>query len=169
MGRRSKVATLPEDVRRELEQRLIGGGFSDYSGLAEWLAGQGYEISRAAVHSYGQKMERRVEQIRLATEHAEALVEASGDTAALADASMRVIQERMWDVLIASDEGDVKTLSAAARALADTARASVTIQQERRKVLQKAADKVTRVVREAGAPADLEAALRKILFTGDDA
>jgi len=137
---RSKIRTLPDGIRRELDSRLIGNGFGGYADLTDWLASRGFEIGVSSVKRYGSDLERRIERIRLASEQAQALVDAAGDTGALADASMRLIQEKMWDVLSASDEGDVKALSAAARALADTARASVTIQQERRKVLGEAAD-----------------------------
>ena len=160
MPPRSKIRTFPEAVRRELDERLIRGGFAGYDDLAAWLTAQGCEIGVSSVKRYGAELERRVERIRLATEQAEALVDAAGDTGALADASMRLIQERMWDVLSKADEGDVKALSAAARALADTARASVTIQQERRKVLSQAADAATGAARRAGISADTESAIR---------
>ena len=149
MPERSKIRRLPDEIRRELDARLIAKGFGDYTELSEWLAGQGWEISRSAVHRYGADLETRVERIRLATEQAEALVEASGDEAgAMSDASLRLIQERMFDVLMSSEEGDVKALSAAARALADTARAGVTIRQERRRALREAADEAARIAGE---------------------
>ena len=142
MPARSRIAALPGDVRAELDRRLVAGGFSDYRGLAEWLSGQGFEIGRSSVHRHAKDVERQIEMIRLSTENAEALLGAIGDTDALADGAMRMIQAKMWEVLAKADEGDVKTLSGAARALADTARASVTIQQERRKVLGEAAEAV---------------------------
>ena len=161
MPQRAKIRSFPADVRRELDARLIGGGFQGYAGLAGWLASRGFEIGRSSVQRYGADLERRIERIRLATEHAEALVEAAGETGALADASMRLIQEKMWDVLSASDEKDVKALSAAARALADTARASVAIQQERRKVLAEAAAAAGAEARRLGISRDFESAIRR--------
>jgi len=139
---RSKIRTLPEDVRRELDARLIASGFGGYAELAAWLNDNGLEIGVSSVKRYGADLEKRIEMIRLATEQAESLVEAAGDTGALADGAMRLIQMKIWDVMSTADEGDIKALATAARSLADTARASVTIQQERRKVLGEAAEAV---------------------------
>ncbi|MCY4030285.1 MAG: DUF3486 family protein [Acidobacteria bacterium] len=166
MPPRSKIRTFPEDVRRELDARLIAGGFGGYAALAEWLRSRGFEIGASSVKRYGADLEQRIERIRLATEQAEALVEAAGETGALADASMRLIQEKMWDVLAASDEKDVKALSAAARALADTARASVAIRQERRKVLGEAAEAAGTEARRLGISPDFEAAIRRAVQGG---
>ena len=38
MPPRSKIDALPEELRKELEQRLIGSGFSSYREHAAWLA-----------------------------------------------------------------------------------------------------------------------------------
>lgn len=160
MPARSKIRTLPEELRRELDARLIASGFAGYAELAEWLGSRGVEIGVSSVKRYGSDLERRIERIRLASEQAQALVDASGDTGALADASMRLIQEKMWDVLSASEEGDVKALSAAARALADTARASVTIRQERRRALSEAAEAVGETARRQGISPETERILR---------
>ena len=160
MPPRSKIATLPEDVRRELDRRLIERGFGSHAELADWLQAKGYEIARPSVQRHSQNLQSRIEKIQLATQGAEALVDAAGDTGALADASMRLIQERMWDVLIASEDKDIKKLSSAARALADTARASVMVQQERRKVLQEASDAVGAAARSQGISPALEKMLR---------
>ena len=150
MGRRSKVLSLPRDVRARLDALIIERGFGDYVGLADWLAGEGHPIGKSALHQYGQGLERRIEQIRLATEQAEALVAAApDDQGALADASIRLVQERIFEVMLAAeDPGDLKALASTARSLAETARASVTVRQERRKVLREIADQVKRAEEE---------------------
>lgn len=164
MGRRSKVLSPPRDVRTRLDALIIERGFGDYAGLADWLAGEGHPIGKSALHKYGQGLERRIEQIRLATEQAEALVAAApDDQGALADASMRLVQERIFEVMLAAeaDDGhyDLKALASAARSLAETARASTTVRQERRKVLREIAEQVRRA--EAEEP-DAEAAWVRI-------
>lgn len=141
MPQRNKIHTLPSEVRDELDQRLIANGFGSHTELADWLAGLGFEISKSSVQRYSQPLERRIAQVKLASESAQALVTASGDdTGAVADASLRLIQERIYDVMLASEEEDLRLLSTAARALADTARAGTAVRQERRKVLKEAAD-----------------------------
>ena len=152
MPQRSRVRQLPAEVRQELNQRLIDGGFAGYSALADWLAEHGHEISRSAVHRYGAALERRIEMLRTATEQAEALVEASGDeTGAMADASIRIVQQRFFEALLSAEDGevDLKALSGAGRAVADAARAGATIRAERRKVLAAAAETAERAARES--------------------
>jgi hypothetical protein len=50
MGVRSKVAGLPEGIRRELFQRAADGGLTDYAALVAWLAAAGHAISKSSVH-----------------------------------------------------------------------------------------------------------------------
>ena len=151
MPARSRVRQLPLEIRQELDRRLIAGGFSGYRELATWLQSQGHKIGRMAVHRHGEALERRIEKIRLATEHAEALVEASGDeSGTLADASLRMIQTRFFELLVRAEsgaEGSLKELSAAARALAEAARAGQSIRAERRKALKEAADEAVRAAK----------------------
>ena len=161
MPRRSKVAVLPEEVRAELDRRLVAGSFSGYVELAEWLTGQGYPISHASVHRHGEELERRIEAVKLATEQAEALVAASpDDTGAVADASIRLAQERIFQVLVAAEGGDLKDLSAAARALAETARAGTAVRAERRKALAAAAERAGKAMAKRGLSGDTATAIR---------
>ena len=161
MSARSKIASLPEPIRQELDKRLIAAGFGNYSDLAAWLESEGYEIGRSSIHRYGSPLEHRIEQVRLSTQAAETLVEAAGDDkGALADASLRLIQQRIYDVMLASDDGDLRSLSGAARALADTARAGTAVRQERRKVLKDAAEAVGDVARACGISTETESAIR---------
>ena len=64
MAPRSSMETLPENVRREFERRLIENGFANYTELAEWLNTQGFQISRSAAYRYGSKIERRLRAIK---------------------------------------------------------------------------------------------------------
>lgn len=143
MPPRSKVLQLPAELREELDKRLVARGFGGYVDLSEWLAGQGYQIGKSSLHVYGTDLERRIESIRLATEQAEALLAASpDDSGAMADSSLRLVQERIFQLMLTADGGDLKELAAAARALAEVARASISVRSERRKVLAEAAEKV---------------------------
>ena len=152
MPARSRVRRLPPEIRQELDRRLVAGGFSGYRELAAWLQSQGHEIGRMAVHRHGQALERRIEQIRLASEHAEALVADSDERGALADASLRMIQTRFFTLLLRAEESgaegsSLKELSAAARALAEAARAGQAIRVERRKAVKEAADEAVRAAK----------------------
>ncbi len=161
MPRRSKVLTLPAEVRKRLEALIVERGFGDYAGLADWLHAQGYDVGRMSVQRHGAKLERRIEALRLATEQAEALVAAAPDDAgAVADASLRMAQERIFELLLAADEGDLKELSAAAKALAETARASLAVRAERRKALSEAAERAGQAAKQAGLSSGTADAIR---------
>lgn len=58
MGKRSAIEMLPDDVRRQLEHEIRKSRFSRYKQHSNWLQQQGYEISRSAVHRYGQQLQK---------------------------------------------------------------------------------------------------------------
>ena len=168
MPRRSKVMALPAEVRRRLEQLLIERGFSGYSELADWLTEQGHPISHAAVHRHGAELERRIEQVKVATEAAEAFVAAvPDDTGAMADAGLRLAQERIFQVFLAAEGGNLKELAAAGRALAEMSRAGTAIRQERRKALSEAAGRAGKEMRRQGLSREGAAAIRKAIQGGE--
>lgn len=164
MPARSRVRKLPPDIRSELNVRLIEGGFSDYGGLEAWLADRGHRIGKSAVHRYGQQLEKRIEQIRLSQEHAAALVDAVGDehSGSLGRAAMSLVERHVFETILASEEGevDLTALAKIAKALADTARAGVTVQAERRRARAEAAEDVSAVVERAGLSPDVAAQIR---------
>lgn len=161
MPARSRVAGLPEDIRKELDRRLIGSGFSSYSDLYEWLTGQGYGISRSAIHRHGREVERRIERVRIATEEAKAIekiVEDGGESVTFS--TLVQCQVMLHDIATAAETGDVTAACQQARALADLVRAGISLRRERRKALAEAAGRVDDVARKAGLPEDVEAAIR---------
>ena len=111
MPARSKITQLPDDVRSELERRLITGGFSDYCALADWLREQGFEISKSAIHRFGQDFESKCEAIKLATEQAKAIVATVGDDEGnMNEALIRLIQQLSFDILIKNQDADIAAL-----------------------------------------------------------
>ncbi|MGH7915225.1 MAG: phage protein Gp27 family protein [Candidatus Binataceae bacterium] len=116
---------LPKRLRDQLDEKLIKGAFSDYSGLAEWLIGQGFMISRSALHRYGSEFERKVRAIALATDQAAAIAHAAPDREdAMASALTRLVQERMFGLLVETEVSE-RDLPRLTRAIADLARASI--------------------------------------------
>lgn len=161
MPRRSKVMALPAALRRDLEALMAARGFGDYRALADWLRRQGHDLSHAALHRHGRALERRIEQVRLATEQAEALVAAAPDDAGVvSDAALRQVQARIFEMMLAAEGGELRDLAATARALADTARASLAVRQDRRKILIEAAAAGEAEARKQGLSADTAAAIR---------
>jgi len=150
MGRESSVTTLPEEVRNALNQELAARNFTGYAELEDWLRGQGFEISRSAIHRYGQKIERRMAAIRASTEAAKFIVDAAGDDAdARSEAVIALVQTEMFDSIIAIQEaGDDEVppeerlgmMSEAAKNIATLTRASIAQKQYKAQVLAKATE-----------------------------
>ncbi|MEL7170786.1 MAG: DUF3486 family protein [Bacteroidota bacterium] len=168
MPPRSKVLDLPTGVKEELDRRLVAGGFQDYSGLAAWLAEQGYELSRSAVHRYGKTFEERLGALRVASEQAKIVVREMGDTGEMGEALTAIAQERtfrlLMDMEIDPEEVDYPKL---VRAIAQLNATNVQQKKWRDDVQQrarKAADEVDALTRKAGLSDDAAAAIRaKIL------
>ncbi|HTN30684.1 MAG TPA: DUF3486 family protein [Pseudomonas sp.] len=124
MPPRSKVASLPAEVKAWLDQALAENNFSDYEALSDELAGRGFAISKSALHRYGQNFEERLSALRLASEQARAVVAAAPDEeGAVNEALMRLVQEHLFKLLM-SDEGKID-LPKVAKAVAELGRASV--------------------------------------------
>lgn len=156
MPARPTVLQLPDPVRAELDARLIKSGFAGYVGLAQWLSEQGFEISKSALHRYGQQFEERVQALKMATDQAKAMVEvAPDDEGAVSDALMRLVQEKLFGVLMNLGEIDPNkiNLGTLAKAIAQLGRASVTQKKWQIEVRDRAravADEVTVTARESG-------------------
>jgi hypothetical protein len=165
MPPRSKIEQLPEKVREELEQRLIAKGFGSYRELAEWLAANGHEISKSALHEWGQSFEDRVKQLKVATAQAKAIVEASpDDEGAVNDALMRLVQEKLFQALMAfnidPDKVSTLNLGALARAIAELGRASVVQKRFMAEVQAKGTAVIDEMAKATGMSEDQAAAWR---------
>ena len=95
-----KLRKLPAKLRTELDRRLVEGNFTDYRGLAQWLGENGCEISFEAVHKYGQKLEERLNLLRVATAQAQAIVEAAPNEDRINEAMLRLVQQNLFAVLV---------------------------------------------------------------------
>lgn len=131
MAKRSKVLGLPAEVKAWLDQALVENNFSQFELLAAELKKTGHEISKSAVHRYAQPFQDRLAALKTATEQARAVTEASpDDDNAMNDALIRLVQEKVFSVLVATSVGGeqgltVKQLGQVTKAIADVGRASV--------------------------------------------
>ena len=152
MPQRSKIITLPENVKSELDQRLLQGKFCDYSALAEWLQDQGYDISRSAIHRYGQGFEERLAAITMATEQAKAVAEASkDDEGAMNESLIRLVQTKAFEALVDADSSE--SLTKMGVMVAKLSKASVDQKKWLRDMKAKAkeaADDVGKIARQGG-------------------
>ncbi len=167
MARASKILALPEEIHAELDRRLIKRGFNGYRELAQWLASEGYEISKSAVHAYGANFEERLARLKIATDQARAIVDtAPDDEGAVSDALMRLVQEKLFSVLMDFQVDPKKPLNlgSLAKAIAELGRASVTQKKWRAEVrakAQAAADAVVKIARKGGMSKSAEEEIRR--------
>ncbi|MES2948638.1 MAG: DUF3486 family protein [Pseudomonadota bacterium] len=169
MGRKSTISRLPADVKSYIEGKLAEGRLT----LDELIAAlqaqfpavqQAGELpSRAAVHRYGQKLERKLSAIRASTEAAKIIQAQTGDNEdARSGALTALIQTELFEAILNLQEADdpdmdpgerVGVLSAAAKNIATLTRSSVALKQFQAKVrdaARAAASEVEKTVKKAG-------------------
>ena len=100
-----KIKRMPPDLKQKLDKLLTDGTFHSCRQLAKWLGDNGFEISYIAIYTYGQKFERKLEAVRMATEQARIVCEQSkDDDTQMQSALMRLVQTRLFEVLTAANE-----------------------------------------------------------------
>lgn len=174
MGKRSTIATLPRDVVAAFERRLAENGFSNYTELTEWLNAQGYEVSRSAVHRYGQKVERRFASIKASTEAARLIAEGAADEGdTRSEALMAMLQTELFDALVQIGEMDNEELNAldrfgvmaeGAKKISGLISASTRLKEYQAKVkakVQAAAEDVAKQAKKGGLSDEAAEAIRK--------
>lgn len=139
--KRSSIQQVPEDLRAELNKRLVASGFSGYDGFVEWINGElssrdlELTISRSALHRHGQQFEDKLEAMRIATDQAKAIANASDDDeGAMNEALIRLVQTKLFESL--TDIEDPKNLNKIGLAVSRLSRASVNQKKYRRDVLE---------------------------------
>lgn len=177
MPLRSRIVyDLPPELREELEQRIIRDGYSRYAAHADWLMERGHAISQASLQRYGRNLQQ-IERIRIATREATALRDSTADDGQLADATIRLLQTALHDVIqqhgdranrgddsiLPAIRRDILALASAGRAVADLSRASRAVRDERRLTAAEAAEAAGNAARNAGVSADVEAAIRRAI------
>ena len=128
MAPRSKVHSLPPELKEWLDAELVKRGFGDYVQLAADLKERGADVSKSALQRYGSPFEQRMAQLKMASDQARALVDAAPDEEdKLGAAVVRMTQEKIFSLLmeleINADDVDVNKLFKNA---AEIGKASVT-------------------------------------------
>ena len=156
MPPRDKISQLPAEVRTAIDRLLIDRGFSGYEALEEQiLEAHGIEVGKSTLHRYGQRLERRLSAIKASTEAAKAIADAAPDEADQRSAAViSLVQSDLFEALLDLQEaGDeevdtserVKLLSRAARAIAQTGRASVSQKKWAAEIRREAATEAAEV------------------------
>src|SRR5260370_14141007 len=116
MPPRSNVITmLPPYIRQEVERRLFENGFRDYEGLAQWVRGQGYEISDDSLWRYGRALQRQLTAAKLTVHQACALAELSAShEGAMRQALITVAQQKALATILEMEQVKPADLNAVA-------------------------------------------------------
>lgn len=172
MAKRSTIATLPPDILAAFERRLAENGFANYTELTEWLNQQGYEVSRSAVHRYGQKVERRFAAIKSSTEAARLIADGAADEGdTRSEALVAMVQTELFEAML--EIGEMEDLTAvdrfslvakASKNIATLTSASTRLKEYQAKVKAKvaaAAEDVAKQAKKGGLSDEAAEAIRK--------
>ena len=166
MGRRSKISALPEALRRQLDERLVAQAFGDYDGLSDWLAGEGFEISKSAIHRHGSALEQSYDEAMADARGLLALTRASGDLgdsgSELARSAATLLQTDIVRTVLEirkEDDPAVRAhhLAKLTRAQADIGRLSIAAEKWQRELSAKVeavAKAVSAIGEKAGTPTE---------------
>lgn len=152
MSQRSAVECLPQEVKSWLDTALVEGNFAGYQLLADELKARGFDISKSAIHRYGQKFEERLAALKVASEQARAIVDAApDDEGSINEALLRLVQEKLFSVL-QDIEVDPKKINLASlgKTVAELARASVAQKKYAEEVRQQERERAAELAGEMG-------------------
>jgi hypothetical protein len=167
MPRKSSIDALPKAFKEWLDRALVEGNFSGYQALEAELKARGCQISKSAIHRYGQDFEKRLQTLKLASEQAKAIVEtAPDDEGAVSEALMRLVQEKLFQVMLdfQVDPSKPLNIASAAKAVAELSRATVNQkkwQAEVRARAEAAAANVEKIAKKGGLSAESVEQLRR--------
>jgi hypothetical protein len=135
--------------------------------LASWLRDQGFEVSRSAIHRFGQEFEAKCEAIKIATEQAKAIVATVGDDEGnMNEALIRLIQQLSFDILIKNQDADIAALlpkmgvmvAKLSKASVDQKKYAV---EARKRTLEEAADSIEATAKQEGVSNETIAKIRR--------
>jgi hypothetical protein len=141
----NKIRSLPSEVRKELDRRIAERNFASYRELKVWLVDHGCRIGYVSVRRYAVKLEQKLEAVRMATEQARAVVEATdGDDVDFNQALLRLIQQHLFTVLVELNGAELTrvNLPALARSVAALGRASILQQKFTTEMKAKIGEKI---------------------------
>lgn len=175
----SKIAKLPADIRRALEQVFVQSAFGDIEGITAWLneqlAAQGLSmtIGKSAVGREALRLKQAQEAIAASTRAMQLVAESARDDADLrGEALNAALGTGLFESLLqyqeaAAEENPVERIKLYTKASLGSARltlSSVKQRQWRKQVEEQAkaaADAVTKIAREGGLSPERERAIRE--------
>lgn len=170
MPPRSKIKTLPSNIREEFEKKIIADGFCNYDECEKWFAERGYKISRSSAQRYGKGVEKKIESVKAATDMARTLTDQVGDDAGkMNDAVQRMFQEKIFHALLDMEDNDLGKMDFVklGRAIKDVTHSSISQQKWMmtfRKKAKTTADEIAKRATKGGLSAEKAEEFRKIIL-----
>lgn len=163
MAPRSKISKLPKPVKDWLDRELVDNQFGEYELIAAEMKARGYDISKSAIHRYGQEFEDKLLAIKIATEQARAITDAIPDDAgAMNDALIRLVQQKAFDTLVKMEEGaSIKDIGLMVARLSNATVKQKQFAEEVRAKAAVAADAVEAIAKKGGLSADAMDQIRR--------
>lgn len=163
MARASAIDKLSPEHKKMLDDRLFTHGFNGYVELETWLRELGYEISKSAIHRYGQKLERKLSAVQASTQAALLIAEATPDDGdARSQAVLSLVQTELFNALIELQDAEesnidpekrLAMITKVGKGIAEIVKASVLQKQHAIDVREKAtqaAQAVQEIVKSSG-------------------
>lgn len=163
MAPRSKISRLPKPVKDWLDNALIENGFGEYELLSSELKKLGFDLSKSAIHRYGQEFEDKLLAIKVATEQARAITDAiPDDSGAMNDALIRLVQQKAFDTLVKMEEGaSIKDIGLMVARLSNATVKQKQFAEEVRRKASLAADAVETIAKKGGLSAEALDTIRR--------
>lgn len=152
----------------------MDNNFSGYEALEAALAERGFQISKSAIHRYGQPLQRRLAAIKASTEAARIISDgAADDQDARSEAVIALIQTEMFEAIVNLQDANDETLdpiermgimSKVAKNIASLTTASIRQKQFKTEVRDRAkaaADAVASVAKKGGLTAEAVETIRR--------
>jgi hypothetical protein len=179
MPRVRKIAKLPPEIRRFLEQALVEHAFGDIEHVTELLNaevqrhGLSLRIGKSAVGEESLRLKRAQESIAASTRAMQLIADTAQDEAdKRGEALNALVQEGLFEALILSREAEAepdagKRIALMNKAALASARLSISNVRQRKyraeveKAAKAAADSVVRLARQGGMSREMEAEIRR--------
>lgn len=129
-----KIDGLPDDIRKEVENKLLEG--YTYEVISSYLKDLGHDVHYSSVHRFGKPFLKKFENVRMAKEFAQLLAEDNAErpSTELHEANNALASQMLMEILVDEDmeqKEKIKTL----KSIASLQQAQV--QNERLKILSR--------------------------------
>lgn len=129
-----KIDNLPDNIKQEVNSKLLDG--YTYEEISDYLKSMGHDIHYSSVHRYGKPYLKKFENVRMAKEFAQLLVEDNAErpSTELHEANNALASQMLMEILVDEDMEKGEKLKAL-KSVASLQRAQV--QNEKLKIVSR--------------------------------